>query len=166
MLKNELFNPQDPSNVETDHLTEELGQIVASTLLREFTDKKKATHDHLSMLHGKLSWVMASNDEKLAGLGLHVNNNVSESVFGGLTENITKYSMIRLAHAGAMSQSKRNGDFTKELGHGRRKKSDLGLYSYFIYYATSNIHLFLQCDLQKLNYQVTFISCHFKHIIQ
>ena len=58
---------------------------------------------------------------------MYTNNNVSESVFGSLTENITKYSMISLTHAGAMSQSKRNGDFTKELVYSRRKKVDIGI---------------------------------------
>ena len=53
-------------------------------------------------------------------------NNVSESTFGDLTENITKCSMIGLAHVGAMSQSKRNRDFAKELVCIRKKKSNEG----------------------------------------
>ena len=84
---------------------------------------------------------MATNKEKLSGVGMHTNNNASESVFGGLTENIAKHSMIGLTHAGTMSQSKRNGHFTKELVHARRKKEDLGLHFYFNYQSTPNFYL-------------------------
>ena len=122
MLKEELFNQQDASNIETDFLTEEIGSIVATTLLKEFTDTRKSTYNHLSALDGRLSWDKATYEEKSAGLGMFANNNVSESIFGGLTENITKYSMIGLSHAGAMSQSKCNGDFTKELVCSARKR--------------------------------------------
>ena len=59
-------------------------------------------------------------------------NNASESAFGSLTENITKCSMIGLTHAGAMSQSKRNGDFAKELVCSRRKKVNKGMSNCFI----------------------------------
>ena len=60
------------------------------------------------------------------------NNNVSESVFGGLTESITKSSMISLTHAGAMSQSKRNGDFTRELVHAKKRNVDCGM-KYYVF---------------------------------
>ena len=127
LLRKGLFTPNDPSNVEMDHLIEELGSVLASTLLREFADMRKATHQHLSAINGKLLWAESSTEEKLARLGTHANNNVSESTFGILTENITKYSMIGLAHAGAISQSKYNGDFRKELVYSRRKMSNEGM---------------------------------------
>ena len=63
---------------------------------------------------------------------MHANNNMSESVFSGLTEKITKYTMINLTHAGAMSQSKHNGDYTKELVYSRRKKVDIGMNILFL----------------------------------
>ena len=76
---------------------------------------------------------MTTNNEKLAGLGMYANNNVSQSVFRGLIENMTKYSVICLTHREAMSQSKWNRDFAKELVCARRKKTNLSLYFYFIY---------------------------------
>ena len=79
LLRKELLTPDDPSNVETDHLIEELGSVLASTLLREFADARKVTHQHLSAIKGKLSWAESSAEEKLAGLGMHANNNASES---------------------------------------------------------------------------------------
>ena len=85
MLKEELFNPQDSSNIETDFLPEELGSIVATTLLKEFTDTRKATHNHLSASDGRLSWGKATDEEKSAGLGIFTSNNASESAFRGLT---------------------------------------------------------------------------------
>ena len=57
---------------------------------------------------------------------MYANNNVSESLFGSLIENIIKYSIISLSYTGAMLQSKRNRDFAKELVYSRRKKADLG----------------------------------------
>ena len=38
LLRKELLTLNDPSNVETDYLIEELGSFLASTLLREFAD--------------------------------------------------------------------------------------------------------------------------------
>lgn len=132
LLKKELFTPDDSSNIETDHLIEELGAILATSLLREFTDAQKATHHHLSAAKGRLSWAESSKEDKLVGLRMHANNNVSKSVFGGLTENITKYAMINLTHAGAMLQSRRNGDCAKELAYSRRKKVDIGMNALFL----------------------------------
>ena len=63
---------------------------------------------------------------------MYANNNVSKSVFSSLTENITKCSMIGLTHAWAISQSKRNGDFTKELVYSRRKKVNEGMNNCFM----------------------------------
>ena len=96
-------------------------------MLQEFTDKRKAARNHLSEVGGKFSWALATDEEKQAGLGLHTINNASESVFGGLTEAITKSSMISLSHAGAMSQSRCNGDFTRILLCAKKKKIDQGV---------------------------------------
>ena len=126
LLREELFQPTDPSNIETDFLMENMGSILSETMLQELTDKRKATRNHLSEVGGKFSWALATDEEKQAGLGLHATSNVSESAFGGLTEAITKSSMISLSHAGAMSQTRRNGDFTRTSMCAKKKKMDQG----------------------------------------
>ena len=85
-MKHELFHPEDTSNCKIDHIIEELAFILAESLLKEFTNPKKATYNHLLVLNGSLSWANVTEEDKLAGLGMHANNNISESVFGGLTE--------------------------------------------------------------------------------
>ena len=49
--------------------------------------------------------------EKEAGLGLFANNNVSESTFGGLSNQVNTYAMIGLNNAGGMALARQNGDF-------------------------------------------------------
>ena len=127
LLREELFHPIDPSNIETDFLMEDMGSITSETLLQEFTDEKKATSNHLSEIGGKYSWELTTDSEELAGVGLHANNNASESAFGGLTEALTRSSMISLSNAGAMSQTRRNGDFSRTLLHAKKKKVDQGM---------------------------------------
>ena len=40
VVKNELFNPQDPSNFETDEFMADVGTTTSETLLKECGDKK------------------------------------------------------------------------------------------------------------------------------
>ena len=104
-----------------------MGSITSKTLLQEFTDERKASSNHLSKIGGKCSWELTMGSEELSRLGLHANNNASESAFGSLTEALTRSSMISLSNAGAMSQTRRNGDFTRTLLHAKKKKVDQGM---------------------------------------
>ena len=112
-LREELFHPKDPSNIEIDFLMSCMGSMMSNTLIEELTDKRKEMKNHTSFLGGELSWGEDSEEENEAGLGLHANNNVSESAFGGLTEAISKSSMISLTCSGAASHSRCNKDFTR-----------------------------------------------------
>ena len=86
-----------------DFLMKNMGILALETLLQEFTDKRKATKNHLSCIEGKYLWDKATNRDKEASLGLHANINIAKSVFRGLTEMITKSSMISLAYVKAIS---------------------------------------------------------------
>ena len=61
--------------------------------MQEFKDKRKDTRNHLSIAGGKLCWVKSNPEQKQAGLGMSNNNNVPESVFRVLTEDLTKSCM-------------------------------------------------------------------------
>ena len=134
-LLNELFYPQDPSNLETDYLLNDHGLLIAETLLNELTDKRKATHNHLSAVDGKYSWKLCADDEKAAGLKLHANNNVSESSFGTLTYFINTFNMIGLTNAGGMALARQNGIFNTEIPHAKNK--DKGINNLCIKLATN-----------------------------
>ena len=78
-------------------------------------------------IEGELSWAKASEEDKVKGLGVYANNNISESIFGGLTKALTKASIISLTHAGAISQTKRNRNFSRELIYTKRWNIDQGI---------------------------------------
>ena len=99
-LRSKLFNPSDPSNIESDFHMEGSGKIVGDSLLAEMHVKRKATRNHLSSQNGKLSWGEATDLEKKSGLGLKSNNDVAESSFGSLSENIKNHSITLLTNAG------------------------------------------------------------------
>ena len=112
LLRKELFDPDDPSNIDTSYLMNEMGIVFATKIIQELRDKRKATHNHLSSLDGTCSWNMCSDAQKRAGLVISATNNVAESSFGGLTEMLTSHSTIGLTAAGAMSMTRQNRDFT------------------------------------------------------
>ena len=121
LLRKELFTPDDPSNVDTDYLMNEMGAIFSETILKELRNKNKATHDHLSSLDGMHSWKMATELEKKAGLGITATNNVAESSFGGLTQVLTNHSTVGLTSAGAIAMTRQNGDFATKPMFARNK---------------------------------------------
>ena len=100
VAKNELFNPTDPINAETDHVMHDIGIILAENLFKELRDETKATCKHLSTNNGVCYCNRIIEVEKEAGKGLFVNNNASESAFGGLTNQVNTYSMIGINNAG------------------------------------------------------------------
>ena len=112
LLRKEVFHPDEPSNIDTDYLMNELGLVFAEALLTELRDKRKATHNHLYSLDGMHSWNMTGALEKEAGLCISATNNVSESSFGGLTETLTNHTTIGLTNAGAIAMTRQNGDFS------------------------------------------------------
>ena len=98
-------------NIETDHVMDEMGTIIAETSLREFRDKKKATFKHLSSGDGICSWKKTSEAENKSRFGLFANNNASESPFGELTNQAETHSIIVLTNDLGMVTSRQNGHF-------------------------------------------------------
>ena len=50
-LKNKVFAPSNPKNLETNHLMNDLSKIVAASVLDEIRHPNKATHNHLSSVN-------------------------------------------------------------------------------------------------------------------
>ena len=68
MLREELFNPQNEVNIQTNKMMPNIGKIVADALLCELRDPKKATSEHLSSIGGHFSWDETTEEEKKMGL--------------------------------------------------------------------------------------------------
>ena len=99
-LRSELFNPFDPSNIESYFYMKGLGKIVGDSLLAEMHSKRKAARNHLSSQNGILSWGDTTDLEKKAGLVLKANDDVTYSSFGSLSEIIKNHSMTSLTNTG------------------------------------------------------------------
>ena len=130
VLRDELFFPKLDTNHNTNNFMEELAKIVAQSILQELRDTKKATHEHLSSVGGRFSWEVSSEKEKELAVGKRATNDLSESAFGSLTEEVSTFSRIGLANAGGMALIRRNGDFS--YGNGNDKGMKLFKYKLFL----------------------------------
>ncbi len=80
----ELFWPQRMENCQTTEFFWELSVRVATTLLTELTNPKKATHNYI---HDRLiAFNNISQTEKDASMGKRANNNPSEGNFATFTD--------------------------------------------------------------------------------
>ena len=94
ILKDELFESQDITNIESNYLMGNLGSIVAKSLLDELRDPKNDTSDHLTTSGGKCSYESATDYDLTEGEDICATNNLAESRFGYLTDQIHSYSTI------------------------------------------------------------------------
>ena len=63
-----------------------LAREVATCLLLEVMDPKKASSDYLSKCNGRFSWAMSSTEEKNASIGMRATNDPLEREFATFTE--------------------------------------------------------------------------------
>ena len=121
-LRAELFNPKDADNKDSTKMAIELGALVASTILTELRDPKKATSRHLTSTDGRLSWGNTSLEEHEASLRLMAVNDPAESAFGGVTRELHVNGRINFSHASAVMQARRNKDLYR-IGAAERRKT-------------------------------------------
>jgi hypothetical protein len=76
-----LFYPQDLQNRQTNSLCEQLGSELATCLILEIEDPRKANRDYFSIMDGKHSYAQVSDAEKEACMGLKAVNDPAESGF-------------------------------------------------------------------------------------
>ena len=64
VVKDELFNPEDPRNVETDQLMGGIGILMSETMFKEFRDEKKETFKNIWSNNDIYSWRNATDAER------------------------------------------------------------------------------------------------------
>ena len=79
LAKCEVFYPTRHENQQTNDLCVDLAREVATCLMLEVADPKKATSDYLSECDGMFSWSKLTTEEKNATIGMRATNDPSES---------------------------------------------------------------------------------------
>ncbi len=99
---------------------------MATYLLLEVADPKKATSDYLSKCNARFSWAMSSTEEKNASIGMRATNDPSESEFATFTEALATGGRIDFDLAEGIGQARYNNDFghaQEQYVTGRKSKA-------------------------------------------
>ena len=105
-----LFYPTDKQNMQTSELCSTLASGLASCLILELEDPRKANSDYLSVKGGKYSWAEVSDADKDACMGMKAVNDPSEAVFATFTEALSTAGRVGLDGAAGQGQARYNND--------------------------------------------------------
>ena len=105
-----LFYPTDKQNMQTSELCSTLASGLASCLILELEDPRKANSDYLSVKGGKYSWAKVSDADKEACMGMKAVNDPSEAVFATFTEALSTAGRVGLDGAAGQGQARYNND--------------------------------------------------------
>ncbi len=112
-----------------------IAKWVATKLLIELCDEKKAPSNFLSSVLGKYSQAVITENEKMACMGKMAHNFILESNHASSTSALITGGMIRLDHAMGEGQTRANNDFGRGhetlIGRGGETNKDVGLGTYF-----------------------------------
>lgn len=111
LVRQELFHPERPENVETNELAIELGKKVAEVMIAEFYHPRKVTRFYVSAIGGKFSWEKTSAEEHEAGLGKDANNDKAEGPFALLSRQLDVHGRLESRNASAVATAVWNGIF-------------------------------------------------------
>jgi hypothetical protein len=114
LAKCEVFYPTRIENQQTNDLCVNLAREVATCLLLEVADPKKATSDYLSKCNGRFSWDKSSTEEKNSTIGMRATNDPSESQFATFTEALATGGRIGVDLASGIGQTRYNNDFGRQ----------------------------------------------------
>ena len=120
-----LFYPTDKQNMQTSELCSTLASGLASCLILELEDPRKANSDYLSVKGGKYSWAEVSDADKEACMGMKAVNDPSEAVFATFTEALSTAGRVGLDGAAGQGQARYNNDMGRaheSMVSGRRGK--------------------------------------------
>ena len=110
-----MFYPERKENKATTELVHKMAVEVASCLLTELRDPKKATSDYLSSAEGKFSWGETTDEEHLMCIGKMATNDPAESPFAALTRQMQSFGRVLGIHASAIGHARTNGDFKRNI---------------------------------------------------
>jgi hypothetical protein len=102
----ELFYPTHMHNHETTEFCFTLASGIATTIIVEMEDTKKASNKL-----GKCSQAVITKEEELVTKGLWATNDPSEGMFATFTDILMNCGRIDLSSAAGLGQSCYNGDF-------------------------------------------------------
>ena len=111
----ELFFPNREENKATKTECVDMAVELAQTILAELRDPKKATADYLSGAKGVFSWGETTEEEHQACLGKMATNDMAESPFAGLTQQLQSFGRVLGIYTSAPGQARINGDFKRQL---------------------------------------------------
>ncbi len=111
-----LFYLTEKQNMQTDELCTTLASRLATCLLLELEDPRKANSNYLLAKGGKYSWAQVSDAEKIACMGLKGVNAPSEAVFATFTEALSTAEQVGLDGAAGQGQARYNND----MGHAHK----------------------------------------------
>lgn len=148
VVRKELFYPEREASKETSVYMKELGEVAASAFLRELRDPRKVTHQYLTSQNGRKCWRNTSEAEKKKAVGIRAVNDPCESSFGGLTNELETFSTIKIQHAGAVDQVRRNGDLKRDSAVQKKsKQKEKGLSKGMEYHVSCTFLFFLASNL-------------------
>ena len=102
-------------NEDTDELVKEMGVVACKTVMKEFRNDKKATHE--SFGDGARSWANTTQEEHEHAKGAMATNDLAEHGFAIFTQQVQMFNRIGIGNAAGTAQAKMNKDFDrKELG--------------------------------------------------
>jgi hypothetical protein len=126
LAKCKVFYLTQTENQQTHDLCMILAREVATCLLLEVADPKKATSDYLSTCNGRFSWAKSSEEAKKALIGMRAINNPSESQFATFSEALATGGRIGVDLAYGIGQTRYNNDFGRSQEQyvtGRKSKA-------------------------------------------
>jgi hypothetical protein len=105
-----LFYPTEKHNMHTDELCSTVASGLATCLLLELEDPRKANSHYLSAKGGKYSWAEVSDADKDACMGMKAVNDPSEAVFATFTKALSTAGRVGLDGAAGQGQARYNND--------------------------------------------------------
>ena len=105
LLHDKLFHPQQDTNMESTNMTKVLGGIIADGMPEEMCHPGKAILEHMSKADRQFLWDSATEEDKMNGLGKPAVNDIAESSFGAMTQQLHNCSTISLTGAAAIGES-------------------------------------------------------------
>jgi hypothetical protein len=115
LMRAELFYPTKMENRQTHQFCCRLTEEIASTILAELRDPRKATSQYLSRCVVKYSKSVIAEDYHQVCMGKMAHNSMSGSGHAMSSSALIKGRIITLYHALAQGQARANADFVQ--GH-------------------------------------------------